>query len=392
MSTFIKKLAKSPILRPSVLNIAMVAMLITCIFVPVDSEYFGYFNFQTLATLFCTLAVVAAFSHIYIFEIISKFLVIKLNTLKLAVLALVFITFFGSMLLANDMALLTFLPLGYYVLDSTGNKKYMAYTFIMQNIAANLGGLVTPFGNPQNLYLYAYYKIDAGEFTGIMLPTFLISIVLIIIFCCFIPSLPLTLVNDNNHKLRVKRTVVYSALFVFSLLIVFRIVSALVGTIVVVASLIILDKKALKEVNYELLLTFCVFFVFSGNLARIEVVSSFFKTVLPMNTLLFGILSCQIISNVPSAVLLSHFTSNYHALLPAVNIGGLGTPIASLASLITLTHYRRLTEDKNCKHIESPDNEKAGNNVARPTSYYLKMFTLINFIFLVILYVSEYLR
>lgn len=374
MAEKIKKLVKKPILRPTVLNIAMVAMLITCIFVPVDSKYIEYFNWQTLATLFCTLAVVAAFTHIHIFEIISKFLVIKLNTLKLAVLALVFITFFGSMLLANDMALLTFLPLGYYVLSSTNNEKYMAFVFIMQNIAANLGGLITPFGNPQNLYMYAYYKIETTEFTGIMLPVFLVSTILIVIFCCFVPNKPLTLVNDTKYKPAPVRTILYSALFVFSLLIVFRVIGALLGTVVVILCLLALDRKALKEVNYELLLTFCVFFVFSGNLARISIVKNFFVGVLPINTLMFGILSCQFISNVPSAVLLSHFTSNYHDLLPAVNIGGLGTPIASLASLITLTQYKKLADkSSDCK----------------PISHYMKMFLLINFIFLAVLYVTQ---
>lgn len=135
-----------------------------------------------------------------------------------------------------------------------------------------------------------------------------------------------------------------------------------------------MDRKALKEVNYELLLTFCVFFVFSGNCARIPLIKNFFVGVLPINTLMFGILSCQFISNVPSAVLLSHFTTNYHALLPAVNIGGLGTPIASLASLITLTNYKKLSE---------------GQEDCKPVSSYLKMFMLINFIFLAVLYVMQ---
>ncbi|MDO5293476.1 MAG: SLC13 family permease [bacterium] len=130
--------------RQFVLTIAIIAMLITCIFVPVDASYLGYFNWRTLATLFCTLAVVSAFSHIHVFEILSNNIVLKLHNLRNATLGLVFITFFGSMLLANDMALLTFLPLGYYVLSSTDNKEHMGFTFIMQNIAANLGGMVTP--------------------------------------------------------------------------------------------------------------------------------------------------------------------------------------------------------------------------------------------------------
>lgn len=151
-----------------VLTITIIAMLITIIFVPIDKTYLTYFNLPTLATLFCTLAVVAAFSHIHLFEIISKSIIIKLKNLRRTTIALVFITFIGSMVLANDMALLTFLPLGFFVLNNTGNKKAMAFTFIMQNIAANLGRMLTPFGNPQNLYLYAYFNIDTLEFFQIM--------------------------------------------------------------------------------------------------------------------------------------------------------------------------------------------------------------------------------
>lgn len=352
-----------------VLSIAVVAMLITCIFVPVDAAYLGYFNWQTLATLFCTLAVVAAFSHIYVFEILSRAIVVRLHNLRNATLGLVFITFFGSMLLANDMALLTFLPLGYFVLSSTNNKQAMAFTFIMQNIAANLGGLVTPFGNPQNLYLYAYYQIDTMEFVRIMLPTFLSATALILLICLFVKPTPLTLVQDEDHKLDKKRTLIYSVLFVASILIVFRVVPYVLGTIVITAALLLLDRKAIKEVNYPLLATFCVFFVFSGNMARIPMVSTFFSNLLPKNTLLFGILSCQFISNVPSSVLLSHFTTDYASLLPAVNIGGLGTLIASLASLITFTEYK--------KH--NPELVKK----------YLVQFSLINFSFLAVLFIIQ---
>lgn len=352
-----------------VLTIAVVAMLITCIFVPIDSEYAGYFNYRTLATLFCTLAVVAAFAHIHVFEIISKTIVVKLHNLRNATIGLVFITFVGSMLLANDMALLTFLPLGYYVLNSTDNKKAMAFTFIMQNIAANLGGMVTPFGNPQNLYLYSYFSIDTMEFVQIMLPSFLAATVLIVLCCLFVKPTPLTLKKDEHYVLNKKRTLIYSVLFIASILIVFRIFPYTWGTLVITVILLLLDKDAIKEVNYPLLATFCVFFVFSGNMARIPAVSSFFEYLLPKNTLLFGILSCQFISNVPSAVLLSHFTTNYASLLPAVNIGGCGTLIASLASLITFSEFK--------KH--NPDKVKG----------YILKFSLINFSFVIVLYVLQ---
>ena len=352
-----------------ILSIATLATLITCIFVPVDAEYLTYFNWRTLATLFCTLAVVCAFSHIHVFEILSRTIVQKLHTLRNAVLGLVTITFIGSMILANDMALLTFLPLGFYVLNSTNNREAMAFTFIMQNIAANLGGMVTPFGNPQNLYLYSAYNIGNAEFVRIMLPTFTASIIMILLCCLFVKNTPLTLKKEQSYTLNIRLTVLYSLLFLASILIVFRIVPYIAGTICITIILFFLDKKALKEVNYPLLATFCVFFVFSGNMARIPQVSDFFSWLLPKNTLLFGILSCQVISNVPSAVLLSHFTSDYASLLPAVNIGGLGTIIASLASLITISEYRR-------------------HNPIGLKKYFIQ-FTLLNFGFLLVLYVVQ---
>ena len=352
-----------------VLTIATIAMLITCIFVPIDAAYLDYFNFRTLATLFCTLVVVAAFSHIHVFEIISKNIVIKLCNLRNATLGLVFITFFGSMLLANDMALLTFLPLGFFVLNRTDNKQAMAFTFIMQNIAANLGGMVTPFGNPQNLYLYSYFGIGTMEFVKIMLPSFLAATVLIVVCCLFVKPIPLMLKNDEDYVLDKKRTLIYSVLFVTSILIVFRIVPYIWGTVAITIALLFLDKDSIKEVNYPLLATFCVFFVFSGNMARIPAVSEFFEYLLPKNTLLFGILSCQFISNVPSAVLLSHFTGDYTSLLPAVNIGGCGTLIASLASLITFSEFK--------KHY--PEKVKG----------YVVKFSVINFSFVIALYVLQ---
>ncbi len=353
-----------------VLCVAIVAMLITCCIIPPDAKYLDYFNFRTLATLFCTLAVVGAFSHIHVFEIISKNIIIKLHNLRNATLALVAITFVGSMLLANDMALLTFLPLGFFVLDKTDNKKAMAFVFIMQNIAANLGGMLTPFGNPQNLYLYAYYNIGTVEFMQIMFPPFLAATLMIIGICFFVKPTELELKKDDDYKLNVKLTVIYSVLFVFSILIVFRVVNYIIGTVVVIIALFFLDKKALKDVNYPLLLTFCAFFVFSGNLARIDAVNNLFGYLLPKNTLLFGILSCQCISNVPSAVLLSHFTTDYSSLLPAVNIGGCGTLIASLASLITFTEFRR--------HNDSVAVKK-----------YFGLFTLLNVLFIIVLYIVE---
>lgn len=241
----------------------------------------------------------------------------------------------------------------------------MAFTFIMQNIAANLGGMLTPFGNPQNLFLYTKFNIPNGEFIRIMLPTFIVSVA-IITACCFIFVKPEPLkLSDAPIHVEPKRTALYLLLFALSIAIVFRGIPYWVGLVVIPAVLILVDRKALKMVDYPLLLTFVFFFIFAGNMARIEPVRAFFSALLEKSTLLFSVLSCQVISNVPSAILLSQFTSNYSDLLVGVNIGGVGTLIASLASLITFREYSK-------------------NNPGQ-TLRYVGMFSAFNFAFLIIL-------
>ena len=351
--------------KNAVTCIAFLAALITSFIIPPDSKYIGYFDFKTLTCLFCVLAVVCALKNINFFYMLAHKIVIMFKTAKISVLALVYITFIGSMLIANDMALLTFLPLGYFVLTSTGKQKYMAFTFIMQNIAANLGGMLTPFGNPQNLYLYTKFHIPTGEFMTIMALPFVLS-VLIITVCClvFVKSEPLELA-DEKITLKPGRTVLYLALFALAIAIVFRGIPYLVGLVVIPAVLVFADRKALKMVDYPLLFTFVFFFIFAGNMARISQVREIFSMLLSKSTLIFSVASCQIISNVPSAILLSQFTNNYPELLLGVNIGGVGTLIASLASLITFNEYSKHNPGK--------------------TGYYIGMFSLFNIGFLVIL-------
>ena len=227
----------------------------------------------------------------------------------------------------------------------------MAFTFIMQNIAANLGGMLTPFGNPQNLYLYSKYEIPTGEFMAIMLPPFLLSIALITLSCLvFVKAEPLSLPAEKA-EFHPKKTAVYLLLFALSIAIVFRGIPYGVGLIVIPAFLIFMDRKALRMVDYPLLLTFVFFFIFAGNMARIEAVRSLFSMLLEKSTLLFSVLSCQVISNVPSAILLSQFTDNYRELLVGVNIGGAGTLIASLASLITFREYVKHNPKKTLSYV-----------------------------------------
>ena len=326
-------------------------MVTTMFFVPVDKEYLGYFDFKTLTCLFCVLAVVCALKNINFFYILAKRIVRKFGNLRLCIIALIYITFIGSMLIANDMALLTFLPLGFFVLDTTSKKEYMAFTFIMQNIAANLGGMLTPFGNPQNLYLYTKYNIPTLEFMHIMLLPFVISIAMITL-CCIIFVKPEKLIIDNdNEGFEPKRTVLYLILFALSIAIVFRGIPYFIGLIIIPAVLIFADTKALKMVDYPLLGTFAAFFVFSSNMARIEPVRVLLSSLLEKSTLIFSTLSCQFISNVPSAILLSQFTGNYTALLVGVNIGGVGTLISSLASLITFREYTKHNPQKSIQYI-----------------------------------------
>ena len=325
----------------AVVLIAAFAAIVTSFIVPPDREYLGYFDFKTLTCLFCVLAVVCALRNIRFFYTMAKAIIRKFKNTKLSVLALVYITFIGSMLIANDMALLTFLPLGYFVLHTTGKEKYMAFTYIMQNIAANLGGMLTPFGNPQNLYLYTKFGIPDAEFISIMFLPFIVAISLITVLCLvFVKSEPLE-IEEKAAELPMARVAIYLALFALSILIVFRTIPFVVGLIIIPVSLLFLDREALKQVDYGLLLTFVFFFIFSGNMARIDVVREFFSALLEKNTLVFSALSCQVISNVPSAILLSQFTSNYRELLLGVNIGGVGTLIASLASLITFKTYTK---------------------------------------------------
>lgn len=323
-----------------VLVVAFLAAVITSCIVTPDEQYISYFDFKTLTCLFCTLAVICALKDISFFTIIARRIVALTGDIRRAVITIVIITFVGSMLIANDMALLTFLPLGYFVLKSSGQQKYMIFTFIMQNIGANLGGMLTPFGNPQNLYLYNKFGIPTGEFMKIMAIPFVSAIALILI-CCFIfvKKEKITVQKDDEAHLPLWRTALYLALFAFSIAIVFRSIPYYWGLVVIPAVLLIADRSALQHVDYGLLMTFVCFFIFSGNMSRIEAVNHIISALLAKNTLLVSIASCQFISNVPSAILLSEFTENYRALLYGVNIGGTGTIIASLASLITFRQY-----------------------------------------------------
>ena len=348
-----------------VMLIAAALAIVTAFIVPPDREYVEYFDFKTLTCLFTVLAVVCALRNVRFFYTLAEKIVKRFKNARIAVLALVYITFIGSMLIANDMALLTFLPLGYFVLVSTKKEKYMCVTFILQNIAANLGGMLTPFGNPQNLYLYSRFNIPDGEFMMIMLPPFILAILMITLsVIIFIKPEPLEF-SGVERRLPRARVTIYLLLFAYSILCVFRFIPYQTALIIIPVVILIMDRRALLDVDYGLLLTFVFFFIFSGNMSRIDAVRDIFVFLLDKSTLLVSALSCQFISNVPTAILLSRFTDNYKELLLGVNVGGCGTIISSLASLITFREYAQHNKGKSGK--------------------YLLVFSAFNFTFLIIM-------
>lgn len=347
--------------------IAVLAAAVTAVFVPPDAAYLGYYDVKTLSCLLCVLAVVGALCRVGLFPLLAQRLAQVFHTTRGAVTALVGITLVGSMLLTNDTALLTFLPLSWFVLERTGQTKWTALTFILQNCAANLGGMLTPFGNPQNLYLFNHYNIPNGEFLSIMLPPFLLSTALILLCCLFLPREGLTVPRQETLPDK-RHTAVYGVLFCVAVAMVLRGIPYWLGLLVIVMALLVLDRRALLGVDWGLLVTFAAFFTFSGNMARIEPVRELFRKLLTHGAMPVAALTSQVISNVPAAILLSRFTDDYRGLLVGVNIGGAGTLVASLASLITFREYT--------KHVKGQ------------TGRFMVLFSAISFGFLGVLLVA----
>ena len=279
----------------AMLVISLLAAAATAFFVPPDSAYLGYYDLKTLSCLFSVLAVVGALRDLDVFSALSQRMVHTFSTVRGVCSALVIITMFGSMLLTNDTALLTFLPLGWFVLSVTGQEKHAALLFILQNCAANLCGMITPFGNPQNLYLFSYYGIPAGTFFSVMLPPFILSTVLILLCCLLFPKDRLT-VPEAQVVVDRRRAAVYGGLFCLAVAMVLRLIPYGPGLAIIVLALWFLDRHALKSVDWGLLATFAAFFTFSGNLARMEPVRMLFVRLLSHGTMLISALTCQIIS------------------------------------------------------------------------------------------------
>lgn len=324
-----------------VLVISFFAALLTLFIVPPDKEYLGYINKTVLIELFALMTAVGGFRSVGIFDNATSFLLKKAGTLRRLGLIFIILCYFSSMLVTNDVALLTFVPLTLLVYSGIKDEKSRIITVVLETSASNAGSMLTPIGNPQNLFVYDTYKMTALSFVKTMLPAGLISLVMICLLTLLLPDTPCTSDTANHRDIPKAPTAGYSVLFVICLLTVLRVVPDVVCLAAAVVTALIFDRKLLAKVDYALLATFVCFFIFVGNIDRIDAVRDFFSSILSGRELIVTALLSQVISNVPAAVMLSGFTENGAGLLLGADLGGFGTLIASLASLISFQIYRK---------------------------------------------------
>lgn len=351
--------------REPVLLIAMLAALTTCFFIPPDELYFSYLDFRTLSLLFCLMTVVNGFRNAGLFAHLSHVLCEKAQNLRLIGLLLIMLSFFSSMFITNDVALLTFVPFAVVVMGMAHHRRELITVVVLQTIAANLGSMLTPVGNPQNIFLYSFYDMGFGEFLAVTSPIWGLSLLLLLLSCMLLKSERLDIFLGEAPGMNLSALLVYTALLAVCLLVVLRVMAWYYMLGILILVLLVYDPKILLKADFMLLLTFAAFFVFSGNLARMPEVAATIRRLMAGREYMTAMLASQVISNVPAAILLSGFTSRAHALLLGVNVGGLGTPIASLASLISLKLY------SHSEHAE--------------TGRFLAVFTIFNLIFLAVL-------
>lgn len=323
-----------------VLFISAVLAVVSVFIIPLDREYAGYINYKTICILFALMAVMEGFKKTGVFSTVSGILLERAKGIRTVVLILVYLCFFLSMFITNDVSLITFVPLSIAVLSMAGEsvkKRLLVPVIVIQTVAANLGSMLFPMGNPQNLYLYGISGMKLWKFILLLLPYTGIAFAVITLWSVFICKNVSSEIKipQTERNLSLRQINIYSGLFVICVLSVAGIVHYIVAMVFVVAVILICDRKIFRTIDYSLLLTFIFLFVFIGNMGRVDAVDNFLKGITNGNEFIVSVLASQIISNVPCAILLSGFTDNYQALIAGTNIGGLGTLIASMASLIS---------------------------------------------------------
>lgn len=352
--------------------IALLAAVLSMFFVRPSKEYLAYPDYRVLALLFCLMIIVAGLQEIGVFMRVGKELTERVKSSRGLTMVLVMLCFFTSMLITNDVALITFVPFAIELLKMAGLKDRIIKVVVLQTIAANLGSMFTPIGNPQNLYLYNLTGMSIGRFLILMLPLSAVSFLLLFVIIWLEKPVPLaTDLPETSGAIDVKHTVIYGVLFVVCLLTVVRILPFLIMLGIVVIGILAVNRGLFAKVDYCLLGTFLGFFVFVGNMENIPAVKALLENLLAERELIVSVLASQVISNVPAAMLLAGFTTSYEALLFGVNIGGLGTLIASLASVISYKAY-----------AAEPDSAKGK---------YMAVFTVYNLAFLAVLMIFGFL-
>lgn len=347
-----------------VMLLSLVLAVVSAFFVVPSKKYIDYIDIRTLALLFCLMTVMAGLNKLGVFKVLAKKILVRVNTLFGLVLTFVLLCFFSSMIITNDVALITFVPFSIVTFKMAGESNKLVYAVTLETVAANLGSMFTPIGNPQNLYLFSVYNMEITDFFKTLFPYALLSFVLLILASVFVGKKAVS-VSDTYEaeKINTGLLVFYIVLFALALLSVFRVIDFYSLLVFVIVMVLIFDRKALLKVDYSLLLTFVFLFVFIGNLGNIPGISAFLHNIVADNEVITGVVASQVFSNVPAAILLSGFTGNAHALLIGVNLGGLGTFIASMASLISFKFLQK---------------EKV------PALKYLLVFSVANIVFLLL--------
>lgn len=358
--------------REAVLVISLACALLSMLAVPPDAAYAGYIDLRVLCLLFCLMAVVAGLQQCGLFTVLAQRLLTGRKQLRLLYLALVLLPFFCSMLITNDVALITFVPFTVLVLSHIDRMDALIRVVVLQTLAANLGSMATPVGNPQNLFLCSYYGLGFGAFLRVVLPLTLVSLLALSAAALWTRGETIEITFPQREQIQQPRLfALLCLLFALCLLSVVHVLHYGIVTAAVALCLLLFARSLFARVDYALLLTFVGFFIFAGNIGRIEAVRNVLELLLGRSAYWTSVLASQVISNVPAAVLLSGFTDNWSALLAGVDVGGLGTPIASLASLISLKLYLR------------------AENASLPR--YLLVFTLANIAGLVLLSAAAFL-
>lgn len=332
-----------------------------------------HINFSTLAILFCLMAVVEGFQKLGYIDLVAGFVTKKAKSIKLLTMYLCISCFILSMFVTNDVALIIIVPFTINIINKLKiSKGKIIEIIVLETIAANMGSMATPVGNPQNLYLYGEYNMNLLSFYKT------IGIYSVVAFCLLIIIINLISKKDNvsNNsaieardvifdRLIIFKTIIYLLLFIISVLSVLGVIKYYIAFVIVVISVLILDKDIIKKINFGLLFKFIVLFLIVGNIADISFISKALSSLVKGNEFVLGIVLSQFVSNVPAAIMLSEFTTNGYELMLAVDIGGLGTLIASMASVISMDFYMKC-DDANKKE-------------------YIIKFTLYNILFLVVM-------